>query len=127
MGFKVARYDDDLFTTGGYNRSEYINNITEFADFFFKKKADPSMGWAVPFVTGHKYRIQWGSNLTSLDFTEMKFALSEEWTPTDKSIYFVHPWIDVRAKVEVRLGGSNGDLIDNNTIIQNNINNYTLG
>jgi hypothetical protein len=37
------------------------------------------MGWAVPFVTGHKYRIQWGSNLTSLDFTEMKFTLSEEW------------------------------------------------
>ena len=46
----------------------------------------------------------------------MKFTLSEEWLQTDKSLYFVHPWIDVRAKIEVRLGGKSGDLIDNNTI-----------
>ena len=57
MAFRAARYDDELFTTGGYNKTEYIQNFSSFSNIFYKEKLDPSNGWAVPFVTGHKYRI----------------------------------------------------------------------
>jgi len=39
--------------------------------------------------------------------------MSERWVDTDKPIYFVHNFTDVRQAVEVRL---NGNLIENNTI-----------
>jgi len=35
------------------------------------------MAWAVPFVTGHKYKISWG--YTGLDFDQMQVDLSERW------------------------------------------------
>ena len=71
-------------------------------------------GWATPFVTGHKYKIHWG--LTGLDFEQMTLTLSERWQETDKSIYLVHNFTDVRAGIEVRY---NGELVENNTITSN--------
>jgi hypothetical protein len=68
MGFKVIRWDDELFSTGQYNKTLYRNNKTEHSSFFFKKSLDPSMGWAIPFVTNHKYKISFG--MTGLDFEE---------------------------------------------------------
>jgi len=41
----------------------------------FKALSNPRNGWAVPYVTGHKYRIHWGE--TPLDFTKMMFEQSE--------------------------------------------------
>ena len=47
-------------------------NLTEYVDSKnysivpFKDKSNPSNGWAVPFVTGHKYKINWGD--TGLDW-----------------------------------------------------------
>lgn len=46
----------------------------------------------------------------------MKVYISEEYKPTDKSLYFVHNFTDVRAAIEVRYGS---DLIANNTIPAN--------
>jgi hypothetical protein len=70
MAMKVLRWDDNLFTTaGGYNKTLYRNNKTEHSSFFFKKSGDPSMGWAIPFVTNAKYKVHWG--LTGLDWEEM--------------------------------------------------------
>jgi hypothetical protein len=117
MAFKVIRWDDDLFTTGGYNKTEYRNNKTEHSSFFYKKKGDPSAGWAVPFITNHKYKIHFG--MTGLDFEEMTMTQSEEWKVTDHNLYLVHNWTDVRAKIEVRVGGKSGYLVDNNTIPTN--------
>jgi hypothetical protein len=56
-------------------------------------------GWTVPFVTGHKYKISWGNN--GLDWDQMKVELSERWAETDKSIYFVHNFTDVRESMDV--------------------------
>jgi hypothetical protein len=117
MGFKVIRWDDELFTTGGYNKTLYRNNKTEHSSFFFKKAGDPKMGWAVPFVTNAKYKISFG--MTGLDFEEMTMTRSEEWKETDHPIYMVHNWTDIRAKIEVKVGGSSGYILDNNTIPTN--------
>ncbi|MFN9903281.1 MAG: hypothetical protein ACK55Z_31815, partial [bacterium] len=58
------------------NASDYIlsNNYSVVP---FKDKRDPNFAWAVPFVTGHKYKISWGS--TGIDFTQMQVDQSEKW------------------------------------------------
>lgn len=65
----------------------------------------------VPFITGHKYRIHWGK--TGLNFENMNVELSEEWKVTDKPIYLVHNFSDVRAAINLTVSGK---LWDNNTI-----------
>lgn len=60
-------------------------------------------GWTVPFVTGHKYKISWGNN--GLDWDQMQVGLSERWAESDKSIYFVHNFTDVRAAMDVSVNG----------------------
>jgi hypothetical protein len=44
---------------------------------------------------------------------------SEEWKVTDHPIHLVHNWTDIRANIEVRVGGKNGYLVENNTIPAN--------
>lgn len=98
--------------------TEYINNRTNHGSIFFKEKLDPSNGWAIPFVTGHKYKMSWGH--TGLDFEKMSLTLSERWESNDKPIYFVHNYTDVRALFDVTTSSSdnsnsNGNF-SNNTI-----------
>lgn len=47
----------------------------------------------------------------------MQLSLSQRWEDTDKPIYLVHNFTDVRQAIEVRL---NGNLIENNTIAASN-------
>lgn len=71
---KVIRYDDDIRTEFGDNSSAYLGgNMTNYTilkeqhgSFPFKKSLDPSNGWAIPFVTGHKYKFSFG--MTGLDY-----------------------------------------------------------
>lgn len=42
----------------------------------FKSKLNPNNGWAVPFVTGHKYRVHWAEGL---DFETMTMEASNLW------------------------------------------------
>lgn len=65
MGFKILRYDDSIIAEHG-NKTEYILNKTNYGTMVFKLSLDPSNGWAVPFVTGHKYKIHFG--MTGLDY-----------------------------------------------------------
>jgi hypothetical protein len=67
------------------------------------------------WIIGHKYRIHWGQ--TGVDFDDMNVYIGEEWEPTDKSLYFVHNFTDVRAAYDVKHESS--DLILNNTIPSN--------
>jgi hypothetical protein len=101
MRFNVLRYDDDMFIEGGgsINKTEFIANESNYGLFEFREKLDPRNGWAVPFVTGHKYKIHFG--VTGLDFTGMQIDLSEEWRATDRDIYLVHNWTDVREAINV--------------------------
>jgi hypothetical protein len=69
MGFYVLRYDDDVRAEYGDNVTAYLGgnrtNYTEVKSYHsllpFKEKQDPMNGWAVPFVTGYKYKIHFGA------------------------------------------------------------------
>ena len=51
----------------------YDKTKKNFSAIPFKLSGNPSNGWAVPFVTGHKYRVHWGEGL---DFEKMSFEQS---------------------------------------------------
>lgn len=96
--FKVAKWDADFVAT--LDANETLKNETlldedhsVFSRFPWKDKLLPSSGWAVPFVTGHTYRINWGDGL---DFTQMKMWQSERWETTDSPINIVFNFTDVR-------------------------------
>jgi len=62
MGFKALRYDDDLIEPMDKNTTfkTWVDTKSNYGTIIFKQKLDPGNGWAVPFVTGHKYKIHWG-------------------------------------------------------------------
>lgn len=93
---RILRFDDELLLT--VNREEYIEEKDNYTSYPWLKS-----GWTVPFVTGHKYKVSWGNN--GLDWDQMEVGLSERWADSDKSIYFVHNFTDVRAKMDVSVNG----------------------
>ena len=63
--FKVMKFDDNLYT----NKTEFIwsmNNVSDYSIAPFKSKLDPLKSWAMPYVTGHKYKLHWRYGI---DFT----------------------------------------------------------
>jgi len=78
------------------NKEEYVGEKDNYTSYPWLKS-----GWTVPFVTGHKYKISWGNN--GLDWDAMKVTLSERWTESDQSIYFVHNFTDVREAFDVKV------------------------
>lgn len=74
---------------------------TNFTVMPFKNKLNPSNGWAVPFVTGHKYRVHWAEGL---DFETMQMEASDLWEKTDHNIEFVSNHTDVREAIEFWAG-----------------------
>ena len=75
--------------------------------------------WTAPWVTGHKYKFSWGN--TGVDFESVAIDVSERWQETDKPIYLIHNFTDVRAKMDVKVGPkSNGYTIFYNNSIPKN-------
>lgn len=64
---KIARWDDDVTKGLKTNRTtEDMLNMKipgRWSVVPFMDQKDPQKGWAVPFVTGHSYRINWGDGL----------------------------------------------------------------
>ena len=100
MYYYILPYDDELFTEygGPHNRTEWYWNNAAHGKIEFKEKQDPNNGYAVAYVTGHKYKVHWG---TGLDFESATLMLSENWTPEDKPIYLVTNYTDGRAKFDL--------------------------
>lgn len=120
MNLKVLRWDDDMFLENGgtINKTEYLKDHRNYGRFEWKSKLDPMSGWAIPIVTGHKYKIHWGDG--GIDFEGMTISLSEEWRETDKDVYLVHNWTDVRAAIDVKVRKDGGwETMDNMTIASN--------
>lgn len=82
----------------------------------WKDKKNPINAWAIPFVTGHKYKISWGS--MGIDFTQMQVDLSERWRDSDKNIFLVHNFSVVREAINITV---NNIQIMNNTLPSLNI------
>jgi len=97
---RILKYDDDVMLT--VNKEDYLKDKENYTSYPWLKS-----GWTVPFVTGHKYKISWGNN--GLDWEQMQVGLSERWAETDKSIYFVHNFTDVRHEYDVTVNGLKKD------------------
>jgi hypothetical protein len=100
MSMMILPWDDDILAAQS-NITEYRLNKTAHTDMFWKKKN--TNGWALPWITGHKYKISWGT--TGIDFEKMRLSLSERWEADDKNIIFVHNFTDVRESYIVKAGG----------------------
>jgi hypothetical protein len=85
----------------------YILDRENYGTINFKPKLSPKNSWAVPMITGHKYKIHWAK--TGLDFEQMQLSLSQRWEETDRPIYLVHNFTDGREAIETRF---NGELIE---------------
>jgi len=94
QAFRILKYDDDLMVS--VNREEYLKDLKNYSSWPWLKS-----GWTVPFVTGHKYKIHWGT--VGLDWDQAQVSLSEIWEESDKSIYMVHNFTDVRQKMDVNV------------------------
>jgi len=84
---KIAQYDDNQIKALDEKKmKEYLEDKKKkvFSVIPFKMNGKPKNGWAVPFVTGHKYRVHWGE--TALDFERMMFEQSEQWEEGDRTI-----------------------------------------
>ena len=97
----ILRYDDAFLFSR--NLEAYVDNKDNYTKYPWLTK-----GWTVPFVTGHKYKIHWGTN--GIDWTQMEVRLSEKWTETDKSIHFVHNFTAVREKFDVSMTTNHTEL-----------------
>jgi len=77
---KIARFDDYDITNTPAERGDayetYIDNDDNYSLVKFKDKQKPNNGWAMPYVTGHRYRVHWERGL---DFDQMDFEVSERW------------------------------------------------
>jgi hypothetical protein len=68
----------------------------------------------MPLVTGKKYKIHWQKGV---DFMKMQIDLSPHWKTTDKDVYLVHNFTDVRAQIDFLTGGDN---IKNQSLLTTN-------
>jgi hypothetical protein len=72
LDLKIAQWDYD------FEQTVLANNETKFefeqntngvwSTVEYKDEKNPRKNWAVPYVTGHRYRIHWGE---SPDFEEI--------------------------------------------------------
>ena len=113
---KVLPWDDSI--TDAMTKDEldaYVADKKNWDTWGFKQKQNPGYSTTGSWIVGYKYRVHWGQ--TGLDFEKMDVEMSEEWKPTDGSLYFVHNFTDVRAAIEVK--DDKKVLIPNNTIPAN--------
>jgi G8 domain/Right handed beta helix region len=112
MEMKVLQFDDSIISA--VNKTEYIADFNKYSIVPFRAKTEPRNAWAIPIVTGHKYKIHWQKGL---DFEQMQVTLSPHWKPTDKDIYIIHNFTDVRVQVDFLTAGDN---IKNLTLLPTN-------
>ena len=74
------------------------------------------MGWAMPFVTGYKYRVHWGEGL---DWERMKIEVSERWQDTDRDIFINMNFTETREAINFTSNYGSGEQIMNKTLWDN--------
>ena len=55
---------------------KFKDDETNYGIAPFKNKQDPMNGWALPYVTGHRYRVHWEAGM---DFEQIKIETSVRW------------------------------------------------
>lgn len=95
------KWDDNLLE--GQNKTLFQMNSSNYGEILWRPYGVPSPAWAFPIVTGHKYKISWAT--TGIDFESMQMEMSEEWLETDKNVMMIYNFTDVRAEINVTVGG----------------------
>jgi len=58
-------------------QSAYELNLSNYSAAEMTVKQDPGNSWAMPYVTGHRYR--WFFDIGQLDLVNMKIEVSNRW------------------------------------------------
>lgn len=102
---KILQWDDSIVgSMDNTTKKAYMEDLDNYSMVNFRAHVRPENAWAIPIVTGHKYRIHWGYGL---DFTQMQVDLSPLWKHTDQDLYFVHNFTDVRAAYDFQTAKTN--------------------
>lgn len=98
MAMKIMSFEKDDITAleDSGLLQEFLDDEANYSVVPFKSKLKPSMGWAMPFVTGKRYRIHWAEGL---DFERMKVDVSERWESTDDTILINMNFTETREAV----------------------------
>ena len=122
MEMKTLKYDDSIIgAMNATQKATYIGNTSNYGSVPFKASGDPGNAWATPFVTGKKYKLHWGNGL---DFMKLQLDLSARWKSTDKDVYLMMNFTDVREAVVVISGG---DVLENMTLVNKTYSNWQTG
>ena len=93
---KFDKAEIDQMTEEQYDA--YMADSSNRQKILWKDKTNPGAAWAVPYVTGHRYRIHWSNYL---DFKVMNVGISERWSEGDNNTLFVLPFVDAREAINV--------------------------
>ena len=65
MEMKIAKFEaaDEAAMKANGTLAAYLDANDNYSQVIFKKDGNPSYGWAIPFVTNHRYRIHWRQGL----------------------------------------------------------------
>lgn len=91
MDMKIAKYDDAVMAALP-DLAAYQADTANYGAVFMKEKLSPMKSWAVPFVTGHKYRAYW--DIGQLNFNRIQIEVAHPWQDTDKQVYFNLPYTE---------------------------------
>ena len=91
----------------------YKSDSINYSNAPFRLKTKPTNSWALPYATGHTYKIHWRQGL---DFEKMQLDLSNRWKDTDKNLHLVLNFTDVRAHIHVDPNGVEAKRILNETL-----------
>lgn len=76
----------------------YVKDLNNYSSAYMTVLQDPMYAWAIPYVTGHKYRFFFDKG--QIDLTSIKIEVSERWTPSDKYVLFNLPYTDPREDID---------------------------
>ena len=65
--YPFDKSDVDSMTTAD-TLTAFLGDTSNRSEIIWKAKLKPDNGWAIPYVTGHRYRVTWANDL---DYTKM--------------------------------------------------------
>jgi hypothetical protein len=115
MEMKITKFEttDEAAMKANNTLEAYLDSNDNYSQVYFKEKKKPMNGWAIPFVTNHRYRVHWRQGL---DFERMKFEVSENWETTDHNVLINMNFTETREVMNVTTDYGAGDLIANTTL-----------
>ena len=129
MNLNILPFDNPMINAMSTTKTEaYIADTSKYSFIPWKDKLKPNNGWAVPYVTGHKYRVTWANDL---DFTQMMVEISDRWQSSDLNTFFSLPFVDSREAINVTdvspTSATKGLQIADRTLIDKSANLYLSG